>query len=273
MLLFAPTDTWEEIDLFWFHRLVTIAKDYYQLLLRLLGGSDRSFVDDLVVSGYCKHESNLCVARCWGLSRVSMICSSLLFEFENGFGCSVITVACGCRAWCSVFQRRSFVRNGRLWSETWFVPPYFSNVPFRCSAFGYSSCGTLRGQASAIQRSLDDISCKIVDFSLGCLTVAWRPFSGEIVDASCSAFGSLPAELTRWAKSPSASETLFFGILLPESFRRDIWQRFDQIQPHRRVSKRNFLDGSKTHFDQIQPHERFFWVLRFKGGWAKTQDF
>ena len=92
MLRTAFTDTWEEIDSFWFHRLVIIDKDYCQLLLRLLGGSDKSFVDDLVASGYCKHESNLCVARCWGLSLVSMICSSLLFEFKNGFGRSVIVV-------------------------------------------------------------------------------------------------------------------------------------------------------------------------------------
>ena len=47
---------------------------------KVLGGSDKSFVDDLVASGYCKHESNLCVARCWGLSLVSMICSSLFSE-------------------------------------------------------------------------------------------------------------------------------------------------------------------------------------------------
>ena len=80
MLRTAFTDTWEEIDLFWFHRLVIIDKDYFQLILRLLRGSDKSFVDDLVASGYCKHESNLCVARCWGLSLVSMICSSLFFK-------------------------------------------------------------------------------------------------------------------------------------------------------------------------------------------------
>ena len=83
MLRTAFTDTWEEIDSFWFHRLVIIDKDYFQLILRLLGGSDKSFVDDLVASGYCKHESNLCVARCWGLSLVSMICSSLFLEEEK----------------------------------------------------------------------------------------------------------------------------------------------------------------------------------------------
>ena len=44
----------------------------------LNGESDKSFVDDLVASGYCKHERYLCISRCWGLSLVSMICSSLI---------------------------------------------------------------------------------------------------------------------------------------------------------------------------------------------------
>ena len=87
MLRTAFTDTWEEIDSFWFHRLVNIDRDSFQLNINLHCRSDKSFVDDLVASGYCKHESNLCVARCWGLSLVSMICSSLYFK------CLILTVA------------------------------------------------------------------------------------------------------------------------------------------------------------------------------------
>ena len=51
--------------------------DYYQLLLMLNSEGDKSFVDDLVSSGYCKYERYLCISRYWGLSLVSMICSSL----------------------------------------------------------------------------------------------------------------------------------------------------------------------------------------------------
>ena len=69
--------TWEVIALCWFHQLVIIDKDFNQLLVILNVGSDKSFVDDLVASGYCKCESCLCTTRHWGLSRVPMICSSL----------------------------------------------------------------------------------------------------------------------------------------------------------------------------------------------------
>jgi hypothetical protein len=40
-----------------------------------------SFVDDLVSPGYCKHERYLCISRYWGLSLVSMICSSLFSNY------------------------------------------------------------------------------------------------------------------------------------------------------------------------------------------------
>ena len=54
--------------------------DYYQLLLMLNGEGDKSFVDDLVASRYCKCESSLCATRHWGLSCVPMICSNLFVE-------------------------------------------------------------------------------------------------------------------------------------------------------------------------------------------------
>ena len=44
---------------------------------KLMAGCDKSLVDDLVQTGYCKRESSLCTTRRWGLSRVPMICSFL----------------------------------------------------------------------------------------------------------------------------------------------------------------------------------------------------
>ncbi len=92
MLFTAYAVTWEEIDLFWFHQLVTYRQiDYCQLLLRLNGGSDKSFVDDLVASRYCKCESSLCTTRHWGLSLVSMICSSLFLKVWRANACCQVS--------------------------------------------------------------------------------------------------------------------------------------------------------------------------------------
>ena len=61
----------------WFHRLVTSSKNYpTHHMLHLVG--DKSFADDLVASGYCKYESNLCVTIYWDFCRVPSICSSLI---------------------------------------------------------------------------------------------------------------------------------------------------------------------------------------------------
>ena len=61
----------------WFHRLVTSLKNYpTHHMLHLVG--DKSFADDLVASGYCKCESNLCVTIHWDFCRVPSICSSLI---------------------------------------------------------------------------------------------------------------------------------------------------------------------------------------------------
>ena len=43
---------------------------------------DKSFVDDLVASGYCKCESKPCLTIHWGFSRVPTICSLLLFNYN-----------------------------------------------------------------------------------------------------------------------------------------------------------------------------------------------
>ena len=61
----------------WFHRLV-ISLKIYPTHHRLHLAGDKSFADDLVASGYCKHESNLCVTICWDFCRVPSICSSLI---------------------------------------------------------------------------------------------------------------------------------------------------------------------------------------------------
>ena len=81
MLFTAYAVTWEEIDLFWFHQLVTYRQiDYCQLLLRLNGGSDKSFVDDLVASRYCKCESSLC---CYEALRFILCFYDLFFSVKE----------------------------------------------------------------------------------------------------------------------------------------------------------------------------------------------
>ena len=65
------------------NRLVLISPvGYYRQRLlptnhKLIFRNDKSFADDLVASGYCKHRSSLCATTCWDFSRVPTICSSL----------------------------------------------------------------------------------------------------------------------------------------------------------------------------------------------------
>ena len=92
--------TWEVIALRWFHQLVIIDKDFNQLLVILNVGSDKSFVDDLVASGYCKCERCLCTSRHWGLSRVPMICSSLFPNCQYMICSSLFPKSCP--VWCKL---------------------------------------------------------------------------------------------------------------------------------------------------------------------------
>ena len=63
----------------WFHRLVISSKIIPTHHKWHLVG-DKSFADDLVASGYCKYESNLCVTIYWDFCRVPSICSSLISD-------------------------------------------------------------------------------------------------------------------------------------------------------------------------------------------------
>jgi len=49
-----------EIDLSDFTCWFSIAKDYFQRVIRASSASGKSFADDLVASRYCKYESSLC---------------------------------------------------------------------------------------------------------------------------------------------------------------------------------------------------------------------
>ena len=64
----------------WFHRLVPSSK-IFPTQHKLSFAGDKSFADDLVASGYCKCESNLCVTIHWDFCRVPSICSSLIQLF------------------------------------------------------------------------------------------------------------------------------------------------------------------------------------------------
>ena len=69
----------------WFQRLVTSSKNY-PTHHKISFASDKSFADDLVASGYCKCESNLCVTIHWDFCRVPSICSSLIQLLNSSCG-------------------------------------------------------------------------------------------------------------------------------------------------------------------------------------------
>ena len=75
MLFTAFAITWKWIAFAWF-RLLDI---YWQKLIptwyRSMSKCDKSFIDDLAASRYCKYESSLCATICWGFSYVPTICS------------------------------------------------------------------------------------------------------------------------------------------------------------------------------------------------------
>ena len=54
----------------WFHELVNCRQWLPLTIPKLTVLLDKSFVDDLVYTGYCKCESSLCTTRHWDLSRV-----------------------------------------------------------------------------------------------------------------------------------------------------------------------------------------------------------
>ena len=72
--------TWEEIGSAWFHQLVNCRQRLMSTIPKLTTAVDKSFVDDLVQTRYCKCESSLCTTRHWDLSCVPMICSSLIWK-------------------------------------------------------------------------------------------------------------------------------------------------------------------------------------------------
>ena len=60
--------------------------DYYQLLLMLNSDGDKSFVDDLVASRYCKCESSLC---CYEALRFILRFYDLFFLVSKNFAVEI----------------------------------------------------------------------------------------------------------------------------------------------------------------------------------------
>ena len=67
--------------------------DYYQLLLMLNGDGDKSFVDDLVASRYCKCESSLC---CYEALRFILCFYDLFFSVKADIQIEAVTSLIGC---------------------------------------------------------------------------------------------------------------------------------------------------------------------------------
>ena len=112
--------------------------DYCQLLLMLNGESDKSFVDDLVASRYCKCESSLC---CYEALRFILCFYDLFFSVwwlflwfvllclmiasiicSGSFGEKLALPLAGSK-W-SMFRRRVFLRSRELWCQCGRHPVY-----------------------------------------------------------------------------------------------------------------------------------------------------